>query len=340
MKPNESILTSSHQLPDTNLPGIRTDTLRANQSLKRNDVLVSRNGQVRLVLQAHGNLVIMHTGRQSPLWSSNTAGAPVTVATVRADGSFACLDASGHPYWSTQTAGHPGSRVTLQDDGNLIVYSASSTVLWSSNSVVRSPAHTHAQVSLDRLSCAKTTEMGHDEVYYLFAGKDGSGKSVSHRGPDASQAADADDQTAWDMNDSGDKMSRNLHAILCNESVQPGQTASFTFSFFESDGQDWGSTARAAGEVASGIGASVPFASVVGKVLTLIGSAIPKNQDDALGAFGLVLGNDNGKIVVRELHLGDYTQVVHPVDPQTGAFTVRFRHDDGDYTASFRVYGV
>jgi hypothetical protein len=97
---------------------------------------------------------------------------------------------------------------------------------------------------------------------------------------------------------------------------------------------------KAAAEVAAGIGATVPIAAIAAKALSWIGSAIPKNQDDALGAFGLKLGNDNGKIVVRELHPGDYTQVVHPVDPQTGAFTVRFRHDDGDYTASLRVYGV
>jgi hypothetical protein len=345
MKTNESIGINPHQPPidpphSPHPPDTASDTLRSAQSLHYNDALVSRNGQVRLTLIANGNLVITRTGQAAPVWSSNTAGTPVAAATVRTDGSFACLDTAGHPYWSTQTSGHPGSRVTLQNDGNLIVYSPSSTVLWSSNSATSTPAQTHAQVSLDWLSCAKTTEQGHDEVYYLLIGKDGSGTSVSHRGPDASQGADADDQTAWDMNDSGPLMSRNLRAILCNAAVPPGQEAVLTFSFFQSDGQDWGSTVKAAAAVAANIGPAVPVVSVVARVLSWLDDQIPVNKDDALGAFGLTVANDNGKIAARDLHPGDHTRVIHPIDPATGAFTVHFVHDDGDYTASFRAQGV
>jgi hypothetical protein len=259
---------------------------------------------------------------------------------MRADGSLACIDSAGRLYWSTPTTGHAGSRVTLQNDGNLVVYGASSTVLWSSNSSATPTPQHQAQLVLEHLSCTKTTEMGHDEVYYLLIGKDDSGTKYSHRGPDASQSADADGQTAWDMNDSGNLCSRSFQAMICNEPVQPGQTKDFTISFFESDGQDYGSTVKAAGAVASSIGSSVPLVSMVGEVLDKLGSAIPKNQDDVLGTFGITFGNDDGRVVIREVHAGDYARVVRPFDAGNGTFTMRFQHDDGDYTASFRARGA
>jgi hypothetical protein len=341
MKDTERTLTTQHRPPiDPTEPTNLSDTLRSKQHLKANQALVSRNGLVRLVLEPGGDLVILRKGQATPLWSSHTAGKPVTQAEMRADGSLACLDGAGRIFWSTPTTGHAGSRVTLQNDGNLVVYSASSTVLWSSNSTA-TPAQQHqAQVVLEHLSCARTTEMGHDEVYYLLIGKDDAGTTYSHRGPDASQSADADGQTAWDMNDSGDLSSRSFQAMICNETVQPGHTKDFTISFFESDGQDYGSTVKAAGAVASSIGSAVPLVSMVGQVLDKLGSAIPKNQDDALGTFGITFGNDEGRIVIREIQAGDYATVVHPLDASTGTFTMRFQHDDGDYTASFRARGA
>lgn len=61
-----------------------------------------------------------------------------------------------------------------------------------------------AQVVVRRIYCSCTTEAGHDELYYLFGGANGAGAQVNHRGPDGWQAADADNATAWDMNDSGE----------------------------------------------------------------------------------------------------------------------------------------
>jgi hypothetical protein len=341
MKSTERTLINQHRPPiDPTEPSDFSDTLRSTQQLKANEALVSRNGLVRLVLEPGGNLVILRQGQATPLWSSQTAGKPVTHAIMRNDGSLACVDGSGKVYWSTPTTGHAGSRVTLQNDGNLVIYSASSTVLWSSNSTATQTQQHQAQFVLEHLACAKTTEMGHDEVYYLLIGKDDSGTKYSHRGPDASQSADADGQTAWDMNDSGDLSSRNFQAVICNESVQPGQTKDFTISFFESDGQDYGSTVRAAGAVASSIGSSVPLVSMLGQVLDKLGSAIPKNQDDTLGSFGITFGNDGGRVVVRDIQAGDYTRVVHPLDASNGTFSMHFQHDDGDYTASFRARGA
>ncbi len=340
MKTTRQSLLNQHQPPiDPTDPTRLPDTLRSTQQLTANQALISRNGLVSLVLEPSGELVILRKGQAAPLWSSHTAGKPVTHAIMRADGSLACQDESGRLYWSTPTTGHAGARVTLQNDGNLVVYSASSTVLWSSNSTATQPQQ-RAQVVLERLTCAKTTEMGHDEIYYLLIGKDDSGTKYSHRGPDSSQSADADGETAWDMNDSGDLSARNLQAVICNEAVPPGQTKDFTISFFESDGQDYGSTVKAAGAVASSIGSSVPLLSMVGQVLDKLGSAIPKNQDDALGTFGITFGNDGGRIVVREIQPGDYASVVHPLNTSDGTFTIRFQHDDGDYTASFRARGV
>src|SRR4051812_20660826 len=91
------------------------------------------------------------------------------------------------------------------------------------------------RVILERLHCDKTTEQGHDEVYYLLAGVDGSGQKISARGPNATQGAVADDQTAWDMNDSGKEQDQSFNAVLYEGVLDVNQTGSLAFAFLESD---------------------------------------------------------------------------------------------------------
>jgi hypothetical protein len=195
---------------------------------------------------------------------------------------------------------------------------------------------------LERLYCAETTEAGHDEVYFVLGGVDGAGKQIHHRGPDAFQSGDADNQTAWDMNDSGSQQNRLINADLCNEALAPGQTATFGIGFLESDGQDWGATVKAAIDIGSkvasltGAGAGV---GIAGQIASWLTGFIPKNQDDALGAFSLQVSNDNGKVVVDDLVAGAYT-TVHSLDRTHGTFNLRFQHDDGNYTAYFRIRGA
>lgn len=199
---------------------------------------------------------------------------------------------------------------------------------------------TRAQVIVRRIYCSCTTEAGHDEVYYLFGGVNGAGTQVSHRGPDGWQAADADNATAWDMNDSGDEQNRYLNATIYDEALQSGQNATFACAFYESDQQDYGSTVSAAGKLASGVGTAVgqPAVNIAGMILTWIGSLIPKNQDDFLGGFSLRLVNNNGKVAIADLAASTYARVIS-LDKASNQFTMGFRHDDGDYTVDFQVTG-
>ncbi len=199
---------------------------------------------------------------------------------------------------------------------------------------------TRGMLVVEKIHCAGTTEMGHDEVYYLLGGVNGDGNKIGYRGPDATQSGDADNQTAWDMNDSGDQQHRTLNARIYDEPLAPGKTATLALGFVESDGQDWGSTVAAAGKLASSVGALVkqPIVQIAGMVVSEVGTFIPKNQDDMLGAISLRLGNHAGTVVVEDLAAGAYSQITSGVN-SAGRFSVRFRHDDGDYTIDFRVTG-
>ncbi len=199
------------------------------------------------------------------------------------------------------------------------------------------------QLMLNHLHCANTTESGHDEVYYILGGVDGAGNKVHYRGPDATQSGDADNHTAWDMNDSGDQQNRSMNAMLCNASLAPGQTATFAVGFMESDGQDWAATVKGAvqvaGAVASALSAGVGYA-IGAEIASWLSTFIPKNQDDALGSFSVDVTNRDGHVVLTNVTPGDYTQLVRPIDTNHGTFSLRFRHDDGDYTADFSIRGT
>jgi len=202
------------------------------------------------------------------------------------------------------------------------------------------PSHqTRAMVVVRRIYCSCTTEQGHDEVYYLFGGVNGAGKEVSHRGPDPYQSADADNATAWDMNDGGAEQNRSLNATIYDEGLAPGQTATFACGFYESDSQDYGSTVAAAGKLAEGVGTVLkqPLAVAAGKVLEWVGSLIPKNQDDFLGAFSLRLAN-NGQVKLTEVAAGTYARVIRQ-DLAHNTFSLSLKHDDGDYVVDIQVAG-
>jgi hypothetical protein len=178
------------------------------------------------------------------------------------------------------------------------------------------------RVILERLHCDKTTELGHDEVYYMLAGIDGTGQKVSARGPNATQGGVADNQTAWDMNDSGTEQDQSFNAVLYEGALDTNQTASLAFAFMESDNTKPGDQVTAAG-----------------KLLELIGSLIPVNQDDFLGSFQLRLHNDPNysNLVLEAFEAGIYTTVLAGSDPNNGHFTLQFKHDGAIYNGYFRI---
>jgi hypothetical protein len=112
-----------------------TNLLAPGQQLNINDRLLPPSGRTVLIMQSDGNLVLYRVDNGAALFSSNTAGQPVTHAVMQADGNFVCYDANGHAHWATGTNGHPGAQLLIQDDGNLVVYGPGQTPLWASNTV-------------------------------------------------------------------------------------------------------------------------------------------------------------------------------------------------------------
>lgn len=115
-----------------------------------------------------------------------------------------------------------------------------------------------------------------------------------------------------------------------------GQAATLVFVFMESDDTDPGLWFKIAGEIAQRVGAGEPIVEIAGQILKWIGSLIPKNKDDVLGAFSLNLRNENGRLLV-ETSPGQFTTVLEGWNGQSGTFAYKFDHDDGVYQAYFRA---
>jgi hypothetical protein len=191
------------------------------------------------------------------------------------------------------------------------------------------------QVRLLSLRCDNTTEWGHDEVYCIIGGMNGDGGSIKSRPPNASQGADADDGTAWDMNDSGEKQNRWLDVVLYEEPLTDGQTATLNFAFLESDSWSYDDGLRAAAKL-SEWAIPNPFGSILGDIFDRIAGLIPENSDDPLGSFSLQVANRNGELDVQTIP-GQYTSVEQPWQADDGTFGYFFNHEDGRYHALFAV---
>jgi hypothetical protein len=217
---------------------------------------------------------------------------------------------------------------------------------------------------LESLRCDKTTEMGHDEVYYVLSSSTqpppgpAYWESMGDQGPNHWQGADADpcdkppfngSCTAWDMNDSGDKQFRVFNALLGSADATPGQAGVLTFSLMESDG--WSIDDRLAlptkiaekvGGALQGLGAVGSLVAVVVSVVEVIAMLIPENQDDHLGtvAFGFV-GLPNGSVGITEIKTDASTRAI--ATPQPGApfvTDIQFTGDGSNYTARLQVTGA
>lgn len=109
------------------------DRLGPDQHLDIGGELVSANGWLRLAFQDDGDLVLYRVQLGTALWSSKTAGQPLSRLLMRADGNLVALSAGGDPLWSSATAGNPGASAVVGDDGNLAVLDAGGAPLWSSH---------------------------------------------------------------------------------------------------------------------------------------------------------------------------------------------------------------
>jgi hypothetical protein len=113
-------------------PARMTDRLDSGQGLQVDESLDSPSGQLSLVLQSDGNLVLYDQDRQ-PVWASGTDGQDVSTATMQEDGNLVLYSSGGSAVWASDTSGNDGAYLVVQDDRNLVIYSADGAPIWATN---------------------------------------------------------------------------------------------------------------------------------------------------------------------------------------------------------------
>lgn len=106
--------------------------LNSGQSLVRDQLLDSCDGQFHLKMQADGNLVLYRGDTSSPsnaTWATGTYGKDGQKAAMQSDGNFVLSSASS-VLWSSATSGNAGAFLRLENSGVLKVMTPSS-VLWT-----------------------------------------------------------------------------------------------------------------------------------------------------------------------------------------------------------------
>jgi hypothetical protein len=108
--------------------------MQPGQTLAPNQSIRSASGRYLCIFQGDGNLVLYKTftsGKQAPLWASNTNGRVADVCIMQTDGNLVIYDQDAHAIWSSNTFGNAGSHLVAQDDGNLVIYRPNGSPMWS-----------------------------------------------------------------------------------------------------------------------------------------------------------------------------------------------------------------
>ena len=108
------------------------DTLQTNSRLYEGDLIRSRNGDHRLVLQGDGNLVL-YTKDGKVLWTTKTNGTPNTNLVMQGDGNLVLYGDGGKVLWRSATNSNGASRLVMQNDGNLVIYASGGRSVWASH---------------------------------------------------------------------------------------------------------------------------------------------------------------------------------------------------------------
>ncbi len=106
----------------------RSNNLVAGERLLPGQEIRSADGRYRFNLQFDGNLVL-YGPRGRALWSTRTAGRPVTSAVMQSDGNFVLYNNS-RAVWHTRTHGNSGARLVVLDSGNVVIRAQGGRILW------------------------------------------------------------------------------------------------------------------------------------------------------------------------------------------------------------------
>jgi hypothetical protein len=136
------------------------DRMEPGQTLGRQS-LTSASGRYTLVHQDDGDLVLYDNTGRGRVWASGTQWSGTARCLLHRDGNLAIYDKRARVVWSTETAGHPGSVLTVRDDG-LALTTPDGDVVWSvqttpGRSAASSPV-THTDAFLTPAIPAKSAE--------------------------------------------------------------------------------------------------------------------------------------------------------------------------------------
>jgi hypothetical protein len=115
-------------------PSAAGNSMQPGQVLLPGQAIQSSNTRYRFIFQTDGNLVLYKTftsGKQTPLWASNTSGRLADVCIMQADGNLVIYDPDANAIWSSNTWGKPNSHLIAQDDGNVVIYLPSGSPVWA-----------------------------------------------------------------------------------------------------------------------------------------------------------------------------------------------------------------
>jgi len=220
-------------------------------------------------------------------------------------------------------------------------------------------------VTMQRIVCHDTTEVGHDEVYYLSPVitriHDGL-KSLDPAlapGPGSAQGGDADGpggthNTAWDCNDSGDLADQTLNVDLFPVQVDPNDHVQVTLSFWESDGDNLADVEARYAALANGamsvLTAAIPAVAVVTVPLTIAVDVVTEivelahgfldDDDDPLGTVSLVLEGDGETVRLTQVGVGDGQLVDTAADGEPGRAVAHLTGSGADYTIFLGLGGT
>ncbi|MHA7134222.1 NlpC/P60 family protein [Oerskovia turbata] len=107
-----------------------TPRLFGGEELHGGQRLVSPSGNLVLVMQTDGNLVLYAPGG-NVRWQTDTDGNPGAFARFQTDGNLVVYNASQQPLWHANVDGQGATFAQLQDDGNFVLYRDHSTPVWS-----------------------------------------------------------------------------------------------------------------------------------------------------------------------------------------------------------------
>lgn len=112
-------------------------SIQYEQTIRKNEYLLSANGKYKLLLTEKGNLILYDKDGHIT-WASNTEDKGATELRMQADGNLVLYKKERKdPVWATGTNGPEkwGSRLVLENYGHLVLYDKDGHIAWTSHNI-------------------------------------------------------------------------------------------------------------------------------------------------------------------------------------------------------------